>query len=61
MHNVDADHELEKKRRDRCPSMDETYEKLRAGYGSCSRCHCQAYEGNDVVCRNCGHAYDDHY
>jgi hypothetical protein len=31
------------------------------GYGSCSRCACNAYEGNDYVCTNCGHSYDDHY
>jgi hypothetical protein len=36
-------------------------EEVVDGYGSCSRCYCQAYEGNDVTCRNCGHAYDDHY
>jgi hypothetical protein len=38
-----------------------TEAEFRAGYGSCSRCPCQAYEGSDVACNNCGHAYHDHY
>lgn len=33
----------------------------RMGYGACSRCACQGYEGNGPVCTNCGHAYDDHW
>jgi hypothetical protein len=31
------------------------------GYGQCSKCACQAYEGNDQVCGNCGHNYQAHY
>jgi hypothetical protein len=30
------------------------------GYGGCYRCGCRAFEGNDVVCGNCGHSYGDH-
>lgn len=30
-------------------------------YGQCSKCSCQAYQGSDQVCGNCGHNYDAHY
>lgn len=36
-------------------------EKIRAGYGSCYKCNCKAYEGNASTCSNCGHSYGDHY
>ncbi len=31
------------------------------GYGQCSKYACQAYQGNDQVCGNCGHSYQAHY
>lgn len=33
------------------------------GWGKCNRdwCNCKAFEGNDDLCRNCGHAYAEHY
>ncbi len=33
----------------------------RAGYGSCYKCYCQAFEGSDWQCSNCGHHFDDHW
>lgn len=36
-------------------------EEIKAGYGSCYKCNCRAYEGNDYTCANCGHGYGDHY
>lgn len=35
--------------------------KIISGYGSCYKCNCRAYEGNDYTCGNCGHSYGDHY
>ena len=34
-----------------------------AGYGACSvsGCHCQAYQGQDYTCVNCGHNYSMHW
>jgi hypothetical protein len=34
-----------------------------AGYGACSvsGCHCQAYQGQDNTCVNCGHNYSMHW
>lgn len=34
---------------------------VRAGYGGCSSCGCQAYAGNGPLCGNCQHQYSDHY
>lgn len=33
------------------------------GWGKCNRdwCNCKAFEGNDDLCRNCGHSYSEHY
>jgi hypothetical protein len=33
------------------------------GWGKCNRdwCNCKAFEGNDDLCRNCGHPYSEHY
>lgn len=36
-------------------------EEIKAGYGSCYKCNCQAYEGNANTCGNCGHGYSNHY
>jgi len=35
----------------------------RCGYGACSKCNCQHYEGSAWTCANrgCGHAYQDHW
>jgi hypothetical protein len=35
----------------------------RCGYGKCTKCNCQAFEGNAGTCANagCGHAYQDHW
>jgi hypothetical protein len=30
-------------------------------YGACSRCSCQAFEGSENVCTNCGHNFYDHW
>ena len=46
-----------------CPDPREAKAPIvRAGYGSCSKCGCQGYEGNASTCGNggCGHAYGDH-
>jgi ferredoxin len=37
-----------------------TFRKLWCGYGACSQCACQAYQGNDNLCTNCAHKYEDH-
>ncbi len=34
---------------------------IRSGYGRCSQCACQNFEGNSQQCGNCGHNYSDHY
>jgi hypothetical protein len=34
---------------------------LRAGYGRCSQCACQAYQGTGQICANCGHNYSTHW
>jgi len=31
------------------------------GFGSCSKCSCKKFEGRGDVCKNCGHAYKNHY
>lgn len=31
------------------------------GFGRCSKCSCNAFEGRGDVCKNCGHAYKAHY
>lgn len=36
-------------------------EEIKAGYGSCYKCNCRAYEGNASTCSNCGHSYENHY
>lgn len=36
-------------------------DKIVFGYGSCSKCACQKFEGNENVCTNCSHNYRDHY
>jgi len=34
----------------------------RAGYGSCYKCYCQAFEGIGTwQCENCGHHFNDHW
>lgn len=42
-------------------SNQKEYSGVICGYGQCSKCSCQAYEGNYQVCGNCGHSYDSHY
>jgi hypothetical protein len=37
-----------------------TSSKAHAGMGYCWKCKCQAYQGNQNVCDNCGHNYTDH-
>jgi uncharacterized paraquat-inducible protein A len=32
-----------------------------AGYGRCSKCNCPEYSGNQALCGNCGHRYEDHW
>lgn len=36
---------------------------MKAGWGKCwiQWCNCKAFEGNDSLCTNCGHPYDQHY
>ena len=36
---------------------------LRFGFGACTKCGCQHFEGNASTCgnRGCGHAYEDHW
>jgi len=38
-----------------------TSREAKAGYGSCSKCYCQEFEGYSNQCENCGHNYYDHY
>jgi hypothetical protein len=36
------------------------FPKLRCGYGPCSQCACQAFQGSDTLCANCAHNYSYH-
>lgn len=38
-----------------------TSQNAKAGYGECSKCNCQGYEGSTNQCQNCGHHYDAHW
>jgi hypothetical protein len=35
--------------------------KARAGYGRCANCNCPQFAGNQALCGNCGHRYEDHW
>ena len=35
--------------------------EIRAGYGSCYKCNCKAYEGNAIAYSNCGHSFGGRY
>ena len=37
------------------------YGKAHAGAGRCSKCNCPEYSGNQALCGNCGHRYEDHW
>jgi|GEM_PF-5184186 len=50
-----------KKRGNKSNWRDKQGNPMRCAYGSCSRCACQAFEGNDYVCENCGHSYSAHW
>ena len=40
---------------------DSVGDEIEAGYSSCYKCNCRAYEGNASTCSNYGHSYGDHY
>lgn len=44
-------------------SSDGAPPRWRCGYGACSKCGCQGFEGNAGTCgnRGCGHAFQDHW
>lgn len=44
-------------------SQDHDPVPLKAGWGKCwvQWCNCQEFVGNDRLCANCGHPYDQHY
>jgi len=44
-------------------SLNRSFANVRQGYGACSKCNCQGYEGSSSTCANsgCGHAYGDHW
>jgi len=46
-----------------CQTLDRSFGNVRQGYGACSKCNCQGYEGSSSTCANggCGHAYGDHW
>lgn len=42
--------------------LQQSDENIRAGWGGCSQCSCQAFMGNntDAPCENCFHGYHFH-
>jgi hypothetical protein len=37
------------------------WKNAKAGWGRCSECNCQQYQGTTNICDNCGHNYAAHW